>query len=251
MILLTILTAIAMSTAAVTSMSMTVAIIATLVAVAVPMPSMTSMAPMAAMPLCLKRNGFEVERTEVCELSAVDHTLDRADNRGRGVVGSDSAVDLSHLLLVHEIQFVEQDLVREGDLLVSLLVILATLAFRQPIHDGLRVHQCDGSIDLKVLRNVWSLAQGPHDWNGVRHPCRLDEHRIQGTPLLHLLPDGIEGPQQVAANGAAHAAILHHHDLLGHAQSGVLKELVVDGNCSELVLDHSELFVLLMAEKVV
>ena len=37
--------------------------------------------------------------------------------------------------------------------------------------------------------------------------------RLFDRRLLHLLPDGVEGAEQVAAHGAAHAAVLHDHHL--------------------------------------
>mmetsp|Transcript_93394 Transcript_93394/g.237754 ORF Transcript_93394/g.237754 Transcript_93394/m.237754 type:complete len:246 (+) Transcript_93394:1411-2148(+) len=204
-----------------------------------------------AVHLRLQHDAFGVKSTNIGQLRGIHNALHGSDDWGGGVVGSNPVPDLGHLLLIDQIQLVQQDFVREGDLAVPLLVLLAARALGEPIEDGLGVHQGDRAIELKIPCDVRGRSKCPHDRDWVRHAGGLDDDAIQRAARLHLFPDGVEGAQKVAAHRAAHATILHDDHLLCHAQRGVREQLVVDGHRAELVLDHRELLLALVQQQVV
>ena len=127
--------------------------------------------------------------------------------------------------LAHEIGLVQHDDVGEGDLVLGFGRILQPVA--QPFGVGDRHHRVEPRMLLHVLV----------DEEGLRHRRRIGEARgldDDGVELALALHQPVEDAHQIAAHGAADAAVVH----LEHFLVGADDEIVVDADLAELVDDH-------------
>ena len=108
----------------------------------------------------------------------------------------------------------------------------------------LRVHDGDDAVEPETLLHLVVHEEGLRDRPGVRHAGRLDEDVVEPVAAFHELP---EDADEVAADGAADAAVVHLEDLL----LGVDDEFVVDADLAELVLDDGDAFAVTLGEDVV
>ena len=106
------------------------------------------------------------------------------------------------------------------------------------VDDGDDAVEPVGVADLGVAEE--RLRHGPR----VGEAGGLDEHAVE--PVL-ALEQPAEDAEQIAAHGAAEAAVVHGEDLL----VGLDDELVVDADLAELVLDDGDLAAVLLGEDAV
>jgi hypothetical protein len=232
--------------------TMVVIVVAVAVAVIVIMPVAMAMAILLLL-LELVHDMLRIKRIQTHKLRCGENSLDAGNDLGLVIVVSQGFPDLNSLLVVHNVHLIKQNAVCESDLPISLLIFSA-LALFEALEDALRVHERDGAIHAEVLCDFWSLLQGADDRYGIGHACGLDEYSIELVTSRHvLLPDGIEGAEQVTAYGAAHATVLHDHNLLGeiHGTVTALEELIIEGDFTELVLDNCDLLVALTLQQII
>ena len=146
---------------------------------------------------------------------------------GVGIDAADAGLDLAQLALAHEIGLVDQDDVGEGDLVLRLRRILK--AILEPFGVGNGHHRVELGLAPDVLVDEERLRYR----RGVGEPRGLDDDGVE----LALAPhQALDDADQVAAHGAADAAVVH----LEHFLVGADNQLVVDADLAELVDDHGE-----------
>ena len=138
---------------------------------------------------------------------------------------ADARLDFQQVRLADEIGLVEQDHIREGDLIFRFRRVLQTVL--QPFRVGHRHHRVE--LGLLAHRLV-------HE-EGLRHRRRIGEP-VVSTMMASNLPlrrnETFDDADQVAAHGAADAAVIHLEDFL----VGVDHEVVVDADLAEFIDDH-------------
>jgi hypothetical protein len=123
-----------------------------------------------------------------------------------------------------QIGLVEHDDVGEGDLVLGFRRVAQPVA--QPFGVGDRHHGVEPCVLLHVLV----------DEEGLRHRRRIGEARgldDDGVELALALHQAFDDADQVAAHGAADAAVVH----LEHFFVGADDQVVVDADLAELVDD--------------
>ena len=123
-----------------------------------------------------------------------------------------------------EVGLVHQDHVGEGDLVLRLRRIL------EPLAEPLRVGDGDDRVELGLA------ADRVVDEEGLRHRRRIGEAGgldDDGVELALALHQPVDDADQVAAHGAADAAVVHLEHFLVRADH----EVVVDADLAELVDD--------------
>ena len=123
-----------------------------------------------------------------------------------------------------EVGLVQHDDVGKGDLVLGFRRILETIA--QPFRVGNRYHRVEPRILLHVLV----------DEEGLRHRRRIGEPGgldDDGVELALALHQAVQDAHEVAAHGAADAAIVH----LEHFFVGADDQVVVDADLAEFVDD--------------
>ena len=123
-----------------------------------------------------------------------------------------------------EIGLVQHDDVGKGDLVLGFRRILQTIA--QPFGVGDRHHGIEPGVLLHVLV----------DEEGLRHRRRIGEPRgldDDGVELALALHQAVHDAHEVAAHGAADAAIVH----LEHFFVGADDQIIVDADLAEFVDD--------------
>ena len=128
-------------------------------------------------------------------------------------------------LLGHEIDLVEHDHVREGDLVLGLGRVLQAVG--QPFGVRHRHHR----VEARGIGHVLVHEERLGDGSGIGEAGGLDDDRVELALALH---QPVEDADEVAAHGAADAAVVH----LEHLLVGADDELVVDADLAELVDDH-------------
>ena len=101
----------------------------------------------------LQREGADIQNgldRHVCVLAVHD---------GNGLVETvDALLNLCQVCFLHQIGFVEQDLVCEDKLLHCLVLGTLWLLLIQMLNDVLRVHYGDDSVELTVLLDTWASS---------------------------------------------------------------------------------------------
>ena len=124
-----------------------------------------------------------------------------------------------------QVGLVDDDDVGEGDLVLRLRRVAQALA--QPLGVGDGHHR----VEPRRAAHVLVDEEGLGDRRRIGEAGRLDDDRVE----LALAPhQPFDDADQVAAHGAADAAVVH----LEHFLVGADDELVVDADFAELVDDH-------------
>ena len=187
-----------------------------------------------------------VHRQRAIEVEGADaeHLVDRhigiagSEHLGGGIDGAHPTLDALEFGGCHQVGLVEQDHVGEGDLFAGFIHLVEVLLDVARIDDG---H--DG-VEHELLLEVVVQEEGLRDRAGIGHPGGLDDDVVElVAPLEQLAQDA----QQVAAHGAADAAVVGLEDLFFGADD----ELVVDADLAELVLDHGDALAVVLGKNAV
>ena len=165
----------------------------------------------------IERAAFQhVRQRDLAALGAVQFCV-RVD-------AADAGLDFGEFGLGDEVGLVQHDDVGEGDLVLGFRRILQAVAQPFGVGDG------DDRIEPGVLLHVLV------DEEGLRHRGRIGQARgldDDGVELALALHQAVEDADEVAAHGAADAAIVH----LEHFLVGADDEVVVDADLAEFVDD--------------
>ena len=133
-------------------------------------------------------------------------------------------LDLGQFGFGDEVGLVEHDDVGERDLVLGLGRVLEPVA--QPFGVGDRHHRVEPGVLLHVLV----------DEEGLRHRRRIGQPRgldDDGVELALALHQALEDAHEIAAHGAADAAVVHLEDFFVGADD----QIVVDADLAEFVDD--------------
>ena len=161
--------------------------------------------------------------------------LHRAMQGGIGIDAADARLDLLQLGLGDEIGLVDDDNIGEGDLVLGLRRILEPRG--QKFCIGHRHHGVEprGVLDLLVDE------EGLRDRGRIGQSRRLDDDRVELALALHQAFDDAD---EIAAHGAADAAVVHLEDFL----VGADHEVIVDANLAEFIDDDRVFLAVLLGE---
>mmetsp|Transcript_6790 Transcript_6790/g.13708 ORF Transcript_6790/g.13708 Transcript_6790/m.13708 type:complete len:335 (+) Transcript_6790:534-1538(+) len=189
-----------------------------------------------------------VVRSEVAQLLHANFAFDGSQNLGELVDRPDAISNHNRLLRADQVQLIQDDFVRECDLLVGLVDLALFNLVVEPAHKVLCVGQGNDCVEPQVHRELGVRHEGAHDWHGVGHAGGLYHDLVDVGPGLDVVQDLLQSIREVAADGAAHAAVVHDHDLLCHGQLRLRQQCVVDRDLAELILDDGDLLLLLLLE---
>jgi hypothetical protein len=194
--------------------------------------------------LGLEEGRLDVEDAVEVEGIAAEHLRDvdlgalGAVQAGIGVDGADARLDLAQLGGRHQVGLVDQDHVGEGDLVLDLGRVL------EPLVEPLGVGDRDHGVELGLGADLLVHEEGLRHRRGVGEPGGLDD---DGVELAFSSDEAVDDAHQVAAHGAADAAVVH----LEHFLVGVDDELVVDADLAEFVDDDGEFLAVRLGQNAV
>mmetsp|Transcript_58076 Transcript_58076/g.147471 ORF Transcript_58076/g.147471 Transcript_58076/m.147471 type:complete len:306 (+) Transcript_58076:162-1079(+) len=153
----------------------------------------------------------------------------------------DLGLHLGQLLFRHEVHLVQQDAVGEGYLLHGLVLDALGLLLPQMLQHMLRVDHGDDAVQDHPGLHVVVREESLRHRGGVREASRLDDDAIEPLAVRHrALQDAAQTLDEIAAHGAADAAVVHLDDLLRAEVLFGHDELVINTYLTELVLDDRE-----------
>src|SRR6516164_4211156 len=147
---------------------------------------------------------------------------------GVGVDAADARLHLAERVGLDQVGLVEQDDVGERDLVLRLGRVLE--AVLQPFGVGDRDHR----VELGLAADIVVHEEGLRHRRGVREPSGLDDDGVELALPAH---QPVDDAHEVAAHGAADAAVVH----LEHFFVGADDEVVVDADLAEFVDDDGVL----------
>src|SRR5215510_3301858 len=147
---------------------------------------------------------------------------------GVGVDAADARLHLAERVGLDQVGLVEQDDVGERDLVLRLRRVLE--AVLQPFGVGDRDHR----VELGLTADIVVHEEGLRHRRGVREPGGFDDDGVELALPAH---QPVDDAHEVAAHGAADAAVVH----LEHFFVGADDELVVDADLAEFVDDDGVL----------
>ncbi|MCY1550091.1 hypothetical protein D9M68_863100 [compost metagenome] len=116
-------------------------------------------------------------------------------------------------------------------------------------HRMLGVDQRDDRIQQVGLADLFIDEEGLSHGRGVGQPGGLDDHAVEArAAVLATRRQLAEDAHQIAAHGAADAAVVHLDDLLALF---LHQQFVVDAGFAELVFDHCNLVAVLLLQDAV
>ena len=121
---------------------------------------------------------------------------------------------------------------------------LASGASRSRAAEPLGVGHRYDRVQPRRLLHVLVDEEGLRDRRGIGEARRLDDDRVEAPLALH---QALDDADQVAAHGAADAAVVH----LEHFLVGADDEFVVDADLAEFVDDHRVAVAVRLAEDAV
>jgi hypothetical protein len=146
------------------------------------------------------------------------------------------------LIARNEIGLRQENLVREAHLLLRLVELVELL------RRVLRVDQRDDRIEQVIVADLLVGEERLRYRTGVGHAGGLDHHAVEpDLALVALFLQRAEDADEIAAHGAADAAVIHLHDLLVAG----LDDVVVDPDLAELVLDHRDALAMILLQDAV
>src|SRR4051812_10419670 len=184
------------------------------------------------------QDAVEVERVAAEDLGQRDPATLGPVHLGIRVDPADSRLHLAQFIGRDQIGLVEQDDVGERDLVLGLRRILEPL--QQPFGIGDRHH----GVKLGLAADVLVHEEGLRDRGGIGEPGGLDDDGVE----LALAPhQPVDDAHEVAAHGAADAAVVH----LEHFLVGPDDEVVVDADLAEFVDDDGVLLTVRLGQNAV
>mmetsp|Transcript_27370 Transcript_27370/g.55091 ORF Transcript_27370/g.55091 Transcript_27370/m.55091 type:complete len:313 (-) Transcript_27370:319-1257(-) len=166
---------------------------------------------------------------------------------GERVNRVDRFLEVIQLFFRHQIDFVEQDAVREGNLADGLIHRILGTDFVQVGLHVLAIHQAHDAIDAEIVRDGLVLSKRRHDRRRVGKASCLDDKQIKVLfPILELH----QSLHQVAAHCAARAAVVERDDLLGDVHV-LFDQSGIDVDAAKLVFNHADSLAVVRREDVV
>ncbi len=137
-----------------------------------------------------------------------------------------------------QIDLVEQDDVGEGDLVLGFRRVL------EPVRQPFGVGDGDDGVEPRVLLHVGVDEKGLRDRGGIGEAGGFDQNGVELALAAH---QALDDADEVAAHGAADAAVVHFENFF----VGVHDEIVVDADFAEFIDDHREFLAVILGEDAV
>lgn len=189
----------------------------------------------------LQKRAVDGQRALQIEGADIEHAIDgyirilRAENTSCAVDGANPTLDAFELGFTDEIGLVEQNDVREGNLLARLF------HFIEMFLDVSRINQRDDGIKQELLLEVIVQKKCLCNRARVRHAGGFDNDVIELVTALQQLS---ENTQQIATYGAADAAIVGLEDFF----FGTDYQLVIHTDLTEFVFDDRDALAVVLRE---
>ena len=180
----------------------------------------------------------EVERVDVDDLVDAQVALGGAVDLGDTVDGTDPVLEVAEFVRGDEVDLVEQDAVGERDLFLGFGGVIDVQGDVLGIDDGNDAVEAEAGLEVLVGE------EGLGDGAGIGEAGGLDEDVIEAVATLEELA---EDADEVAADGAAKAPVVHLEDFL----VGIDDQGVVDADLAEFIFDHGDAFAVVRGEDAV
>ena len=177
----------------------------------------------------------QVEGTEVEYRVDGDVRLLAAHDSRHSVHVSKPSFEPVERLAVDEVRLVQNEDVRERDLLGALV------ASPELLLDVGCIDERDDPVKRELRANLVVHEEGLSDRAGIGEPCGLHQHIVELVAALHEIA---EHANQVSAHRAADAAVRHLEDLF----VSVDDERLIDADLPVLVLDHGNALAVLLTQ---
>jgi hypothetical protein len=115
----------------------------------------------------------------------------------------------------HQVDLVQQDLVRERDLLVRFVHGAVRFHLVEVQGQVLRVGQAHDAVDVVVVAHLRVGLDRVHDGCRIGQSGRLQQDRLEVATAFHQLA---QSPHEIAADRTADAAVVHRDEILGRIQ---------------------------------
>jgi len=184
------------------------------------------------------QDAVEVEAVYIQHLVQGNRGIPATVDLGQTVHRMDPGLQLVQLGRGDEVGLVQQDHIGERDLLLNLAAVVEMLFHMLGIDQ--RNHCVDFQHRLHFLVHEERLDHG----TGIGQAGGLDEDAVE---FVAALEQAVEDADEVAAHGAADAAVVHLKDFL----VGVDHEFVVDADLAVFVLDDRDALAVVFREDAV
>ena len=170
------------------------------------------------------QNAVEIEGIAMQNLGERHRTALGAMKPRIGINGTDARLDFAQIGVAHQVGLVEQDNVREGDLVLGLGRVA------QPVLEPARIRHRDHRIELRLLADFRIDEERLCHRSRVGKPGGFHDDGVELALAAHQTGHDAD---QITPHRAADAAIVHFEDLFVGADD----EVVIDADLAEFVDD--------------
>jgi hypothetical protein len=151
---------------------------------------------------------------------------------------ADAKLHIAQFIGGHEIGLVQHEHIGKCDLVFRFRRVLQAL-----LHE-LRIDHGDDRIERGLAAHGFVHEEGLRHRRRIREARGLDQNAVE---LALALEQPVDDADEIAAHGAADAAVVHLEDFLVRADD----EVVVDADLAELVHDHGVFLAVRLRENAV
>ncbi len=157
---------------------------------------------------------------------------------GIGIDAANPRLDFGEFGLGDEVGLVEHDDVGERDLVLGFRRVL------QPVAQPFRIGNRHDRVEPRVLLHVLVDEEGLRHRGRIGKPGGFDDDGVEFAPALH---QAVEDAHEIAAHGAAYAAVVHLEHFFVRADD----QVVVDADLAEFVDDNGVFFAVVFRQDAV
>ena len=189
----------------------------------------------------LGQHPLQIKGAHIEDAVQVDIGVLGADDVGGDVDGAQSALDVGQPFGADQVDFVQDHPVGEGDLFDGFVLDPLRFDLIEVVQHMRRVDDRHDGIQSQLIADLVVDEESLGHRSGIGQTRCLDEDLVEPIAPAHQRR---QDPDQVPANRATNAPVIHLEDLL----LGVEDERVVDSHLTELVLDHRDPLPVLLAQ---
>jgi hypothetical protein len=170
------------------------------------------------------------------------------DDFAFGVDGPDLLDNITELIFIDEISFVEDDFVGKGNLFDALIFSTILFFLLEMLNDMFSINNGNDSIKGGIISHILINKESLSDRSRVSHASGFNENGIKRSFFFHK--DFFEDLGEIASNSTTDATVHGFNDLLFRVNI-LLDQMFVNTDLSELVFYHCYFHAVLFSEDMI
>lgn len=171
----------------------------------------------------------------------------RLNQTSERVDGSDTVLHFLELIGRHQIDLVQNNTIREGNLVLGFIDVAVRLLLIKMDTNMLGVNQAHDAVNAEVILQQRVGVEGENNGGRIGQTSRLQENALE---ILSAADQHSKGSHQIASDRAANAAIIHGNNVFLGSQI-LADQSIINSNFSKLIFNNTNLPLRLFTKNVI